>query len=271
LAYLGILTGLVVLTRYQAAALGIAIMGVLVVYLWLDHRREAYCEGTLLTYGIPLVYVALLWLISNWLIMGDALFFLRGVLRPSMADGPFREVLIDGCEWSLCLAPVAAVVAGWLFSQLPSRGRPSRRVAGTAAAFLAAAALIAIHLPWEFPEEPPSVAMTAELPDIIQYVEHTYPHSRIVASGSLGYDVMRHVRNRDGFIHTMSYYMRDILERTKGQRLYLLVPSPRGLGRWEDINLTYPGIYEHGAPFTLLERSWSRWRLYRVVRTDLPA
>jgi len=271
LAYVGIVMGLLVLTRYQALVLGIATLGVLAVYLRTDRRGEAYCEGTVLTCAIPILYVILLWLIANWLIMGDFQFFLRGILPASMANGPLGEVLLEGCEWSLCLIPVTVAVAAWVAGQLPPHGWLSRRLVGSLGALAAAALLYVAYVPWRLPGDRPADPMTAELPEIVQYIEHAYPHSRIVVSGALGYDVMSHVRDPERFIHTMSYYMEDILKRTRGQRLYLLIPAPRGMGRWEDIDLTYPGIYEHGAPFTLLERAWSRWRLYRVVRTDLPS
>ena len=57
-------------------------------------------------------------------------------------------------------------------------------------------------------------------------------------------------------------------ENTDSVISYLLVPEPTGRDRWEDVNLTCPGIFDHENAFTVHERSWQHWRLLRVIRMD---
>ena len=58
------------------------------------------------------------------------------------------------------------------------------------------------------------------------------------------------------------------LEETRGKALYLLVPEPEGIDRWEDVNLKHPGIFRNGARGVVFEKAWKYWTLWRVVRLD---
>ena len=50
--------------------------------------------------------------------------------------------------------------------------------------------------------------------------------------------------------------------------LFLLVKSPEGEGRFESHTLRHLGLYEFGAPGTLLAGQFGPWRLYELVAAD---
>ena len=110
----------------------------------------------------------------------------------------------------------------------------------------------------------------AELSEVVAYLGKAHGQDWIVYAGHRGYELARvfERRHMPNFHHTLSFYPDQVLESTQGKRAYLLAPRPRGVGRWEDINLKYPGIFDRGAYFTVFERSWENWRLLRMVRMD---
>ena len=83
LAYLSLALALALATRYQAAILFLAAGLFVALHLRGRRGRKSYIEATLIVFLVPGLYVLLLWLTTNWLIMGNAFFFLRGLF----ADG----------------------------------------------------------------------------------------------------------------------------------------------------------------------------------------
>lgn len=65
------------ITRYEAAF----VVAGAVIYLawrtWRQDRSWSKFEGTLIAFGLPIAYVAGIWIIANWAIMGDPWHFLR--------------------------------------------------------------------------------------------------------------------------------------------------------------------------------------------------
>ena len=121
LAYLSILCALVVLTRYQAVLFVGLVFAVVLAYLLVEREKETYTEGTLIVLLSPTVYVAGLWFAANWLIMGDPVFFLRGlragVAAAAQGDLGWRDLLIEQCEWSFCMLPLFLALLAWTFTQ----------------------------------------------------------------------------------------------------------------------------------------------------------
>ncbi|MFW6437895.1 MAG: hypothetical protein ACOCZ7_02670, partial [Armatimonadota bacterium] len=65
------------ITRYEAVFI---ILGVIIYLGWRTWRRDESWEklqGTLITFGVPIVYVGGIWVIANWAIMGDPWYFAR--------------------------------------------------------------------------------------------------------------------------------------------------------------------------------------------------
>ena len=267
LAYLSILCGLIVLTRYQAIVFVGIVFVVVLAYLLLEREKEAYTEGTLIVLLSPTVYATLIWFAANWLIMGDAFFFLRGLHAHRSAGTGWEGILTESCEWSSCLLPLFIAVLAWTLGQWKGRVWLSL-VRGLLVVALPATALAA-EMRKPSPALPKrEVEANSELEQVVAEIEKTHKDHKVVVSGYMGYRVRRDIRTYGIFRHLMSMYLGKVLRETRGQKLYILVPADQGDGRWEDMNLTYPGIYEDGAAFTIFEKAWPNWRLFQVVRID---
>lgn len=267
LAYLAILASLAVVTRYQAIFFGLGALAILIVHLVLEREKEAYSEGTLIVFLAPFLYVCGLWVAANWLIMGEPFFFLRGLLPSRLEGVTLGGILSEGCEWSECILPLALAMLAWAMRHVPSLRLTSPLASNSAASAVALVILVvsALLRPNATATPPPDDEIAA----VLNYIEKIHPYDKMIISGYCGYEVLKHVETPERYIHTLSLYLEKIYKETKGQRLYLIVPRPRGWYRWEDITLKFPGIYTRGSDFTLLERAWENWQLLRVVRTDV--
>lgn len=267
LAYLSIICGLAVLTRYQAIIFVALVFAVVIAYLLVEREKETYTEGTLIVLLSPTAYAVVLWFGANWLIMGDALFFLRGTQVGEGAPRP--AMLTDACEWSFCLLPLFAALGAWVLTQ----ARPGlllRLVRGVAIVALAATALVhEVRNPSPLLPETETTA-AAELSTVVADIERDFAQDKVVVSGYNGYEVLRRVKTYGIFKHVMSVYLAKVLEETLGQKVFFLVSADEADGHWEDMNLTYPGIYQNGADFAIFERAWTHWRMFRIVRIDSP-
>lgn len=79
LAIMGGAAALAFLSRYEGLVFGLA-LGAAVVVLTLRRSRESaeQTEGLLIAYAAPYVYAVAVWVIANWLVMGDPLYFMNG-------------------------------------------------------------------------------------------------------------------------------------------------------------------------------------------------
>lgn len=291
LAYTAVAGGVAVFVRYQAVAALAFVLALYLVHLVAQRRRESYVEATLITFLMPGAYVIGLWFAANWLIMGDALFFLRGLGGFAGREG-LRVALTDGAEWLACLPPALVGVLGWGLGRLNG----SRRNYWTGAPVLLACALLwtggAVGLRpvpagenagWLFASadagayrslDPASAELRKEvLPALMRkYAEH-----RVVVSGYRGYEIRRLLPQPNYMVvHTLSLYLDEAQEDTKGHRLYLLAPRERmgdpqweDIDRWEDANIRFPRLHTQGARGLIYEKAWRYWSLWMVVRTDV--
>jgi len=260
LAYFSIVLGLDILTRFQTILIAVVMFVVLFFVLYGERRgRRSYLEGMLIAFLAPPLYAVAVWFAANWLIMGEWTFFLRGLVH---SEG-LANLLTEGCPWAVVLLPLVLIATGWWQAANEARRK-------TAAAVLIIASTVAMVLGlWLGGGD---AAHREEIASIARYLEKEHADDRVVVSGYLGYEFRRrlHPEYRTLLVHTMSIYLDDVLERTRGKALYFLVPRPVGAGRWEDMNLKFPGIYERGREFTLFDRRWRDWRLFRVIRLDEP-
>ena len=273
LAYTAVAAGAAVFVRYQAVVLLAAVTLLFTVHLIVNRKRESYVEATLITLLLPGLYLVALWFAANWLIMGNALFFLRG-LRTYAGHGAALALLSEGCEWSACVTPAAIGLLGWAVCRL-ARGRRSA-LTGLPCLLVCGA----LWLPGLGAIEPaPPDPTTVELRNtVLPYLLKRHAEDRILVGGYRGYQVRKLTPHHPGLIvHELSVYMDTALDRTRGRKLYLLAPNPRmrdpheeNIDRWEDANLQFPGVYERGARGLLFERNWGHWSLWRVVRIDTP-
>jgi hypothetical protein len=261
LAYLAIVTALALLTRYQAVVLMSVIAGFVLVHLIQRRKSESYAEATLIVLLIPSLYVAGLWVIANWLIMGEPFFFLRG-LRNTTGESRFIiNLMREGCLWLLVVLTCGVAVVGRMTTFVQSyRLRPIAYLATLAFCFL-----FWNHAEgsWRYSPTPTE----AELAQVTAEFRASYAEDWIIVSGYRGYDVAREAP--DLFLHhTLSLYRGLMLRQTKGKRSYLLVPLPSGCDRWEDVHLQSPTLYDDGADDLVYEKTWRYWRLWRIVRMD---
>jgi hypothetical protein len=209
-------------------------------------------------------------LAANWLIMGDATFFMRGLFPSRWPHDALRGLLgwLDlfrtGGDWPAALAVSLLVGLPWLASALGDRTRPSS--AGAAAVLLVAGLLFAfgvVKAPGRPPEDP-------EVSEVMDYLVRRHSEDAVAVAGYRGYDFVRRAPGSGSpfFVHTANFYMGSALHDTRGRRLYLLIHRPVGGDRWEDIQLQYPDVFEHGVDFTVFEKGWENWQLLEVVRMD---
>jgi hypothetical protein len=263
LAYLSLGLMLALITRYQAALLVLAALVIVPAALLPRYRPRHYVEGTLVVLIAPPVYAALLWITSNWLIMGDPWFFARGVGALSRFASKAWYLFLEGSDWRFALLALTAALLPWMAGGLSGKRRTA--AAGMAAILVA----IPFWLPWTG-EAPVTDFAGAELREqVLPTLRTGYADDWIVISGYRGYGIGPAGAKLPANVqHTLSFYLKPILDDTHERRAFLLTPRPVGPDRWEDVNLKFPGIYENGTAFTVYERSWEHWRLWRLVRLD---
>lgn len=279
LAYLALALALGVATQYQAV-LVLAAVGFFVIlhlvrfrnpggtceqqHLGTRRRRQDYAEATLIVFLVPVLYVVALWFVTNWLIMGDAFFFVRGLAVHGSSGG------LDGIhpagEWEIALLLCVIAFVAWRARRL----RRGLRAVWSGAAVAAVLVLIAYQGQADVSRTAGEERGESELSRVVAYLATAHPGDWIVYSGHRGYELARPTGDRKIALlcHTLSFYPEPVLKMTRGKRAYLLVPRPDGAGRWEDINLKYPRVFDQGAYFIVYERSWRNWRLWRMVRMD---
>ena len=283
LAYLGVLGGLAIVTLYLSAVIVVLMAVVIVVRVW-RVRTPSYRPATLLIYLIPCLYTAALWFTANWLIMGDPVFFLRGIATEERFLAEITELDLDGY---LYLMPLLILAAGWV----ATRGR-RRRSARAASVLVTAVLLLAIFAvpyvtEYVMMDRRPTYfgrneAQLARIDEILSYLDHVHPEAKVFVCGYTAYQFIARTEHRDRFVHLMSVDLARIERETRGQELYFLVPRPYGVYRWEDVNLRLPRLFDDYVDMSVtsdhlemrfmlgrLGEEWPDWHLIRVVRKDL--
>ncbi len=292
LAYLGVVSGLAVITRFEVAALVFLVMLVVVVRV-ARSKEKSFRAATLLVFLIPPLYTGALWFLGNWLIMGDPAFFLRGLIARGVLRSEFTEF---DWEWALYLMPALLLVTTWTLSAERARLEHIARRASTVVAFV----VLVVGVAWPYftlwrahGEEPyfgRGVVEVRQADDVLHYLAQAHPDAKVFVSGYSGYAVIERAgvaepdifrKDGDTFVHLMSLDLAEIERRTHDQPLYFAVPKPKGLHRWEDINLEAPWLFDgytgpplddRGYRFSfLLDRTVGDWRILQAVRRKVPS
>ncbi|HRU04591.1 MAG TPA: hypothetical protein P5137_02310 [Candidatus Brocadiia bacterium] len=273
LAYTALSTAGATYVHYQGALLILFALALFSVHLVSSRKRESYIEGALITLLLPGAYLVVLWFAANWLLMGDAFFFIRAIVHAA-ADGSLGLLLVQSQPWSACLAPALLGVLGWGLCRLAGR----RRTLWTGLPVLAGCLLLwtgGVSAMWPAAPDPATAELRATvLPALVS----SHFKDKIIVSGYRGYLLRRTALERCGaLVHELNLYPDRIFQQTRGRRLYILVPNPRSPdpacptdAAWEDATLALPGVFDHGARGLIFERAWTNWALYRVVRLDTP-
>jgi hypothetical protein len=283
LAYLGVLAGLSVITRYETIAL-VAVVTLVILLRVARSREKSFRPATLLVFLIPPIYTAGLWFLGNWLIMGDPVFFLRGLARGEIVRAEFTEF---EWEWSLYLMPTLLLVTTWTLAAERARLAHLGRALSTIIAF----ATLVVGIAWPYadlwmagPDQPYFGRRSVDVKrveEIFLCLAQDHPDAKVFVSGYSGYPFVGRTGSAETFVHLMNLDLREIQRRTHGQPLLFLIPRPRGIHRWEDINLQAPWLFDDytGPPLSdrglrmsfILAKAWPDWRLLEVVRPDAPA
>ena len=129
------------ITRYEAVVIVLGAMFYLAWRTWRGDRCWQKLEGTLITFALPIVYVAGIWVIANRAIMGDAWHFARetfDTLSPAAQQATAEQM----ATLVLGLALVAFFpVLGLVYHQMRGAGR--HPAAARPVAWLVFAAMVA--------------------------------------------------------------------------------------------------------------------------------
>jgi hypothetical protein len=112
LAFLSLMTALAGITHQMGAYLAVVVVAIVLWDLTRKRLGAHRREGSFLLCIFPVVYVAALWLLFNWLIMGDPLFFVRGTYigaRVAPASGAVVGQMRSDFGGALAQAVVAAL------------------------------------------------------------------------------------------------------------------------------------------------------------------
>jgi len=282
LAYLGVLGGLSVITRYQTIVLVILAAAVIVVRT-LRLRERSFRPATLLVFLIPSLYTVVLWFMANWLMMGDPVYFLRGLAGPGALLTEITELDVD---WQLYLPPLLLLLVAYLM------GRTWRSSLAKSVTVAVALAVLLATVLWPYVTEIRPTAGTGsyfgrhnrqlgEVDEIVTCLAQTYPDAKVFVSGYTGYPFVARAAHEETFLHLMNLDLDEIQRRTRGQTLLFLVPRPKGLYRWEDINLRLPWLFDEYMKHLLtdeglrlsfvLAKEWPNWHLIEAVRLESPS
>lgn len=279
LAYAALLLGLSVGVRYQALLIvGVGLVVVSAAAL-LRRRSWTLVEGTAITFLLPTGYVIALWVGGNWLILGNPVFFLRGLVHTlrqgTVGAGP---LLAEGCEWTalgaaalLALSvPVAAALrrgsgGGWL------------RHGAALGAALAAVPLMELGGAMEA-----AAGTDSRIPHAIACLQQRHRNAAFVVTGYEGYTFMATARGgRDGgdgggdpehyWIHLMHLEparFRKILRDFRGRNIYLLVNTESTLERWEEMGLEWREPHARVPEEFLYAGEVGPWRVFECLSSE---
>jgi len=287
LAYLSLVVALGMITRYQFALALVVVLLAVFLHLRLRGRGHFYAQGTLIIVMTPALYLGLLWCAANWLIMGDPFFFVRGLpwhtLRWLVTSEPnwsahigerladaghaWLALVHEGGPWDALVLPCLLALLGWASGRCFGR---RRRLAALPVLALSIALLCVGQSRWLGARVEP----TQNAREVVRYFETLDMDDAVLVSGYRGYELQylggARLHDRQHYVHTVSLYLDEALERTLGKSVHIAVPPPTGTNRWEDIHIKFPDLYDGGADFALFEHEVAGWRIMWLIRIDQP-
>ncbi|MGY5484843.1 glycosyltransferase family 39 protein [Paenibacillus sp. ALE2] len=346
-------------TRYEAVPLGVAMaVGVVLAILFLHRnlgRRELALreklhkvEATWLLLLLPVVFSGLLWIFFNYLIMGNAFYFLNSEYSNTaqsaelLNDDKFVEIFsnplvalkfiasktiwysvplfailfirllsgrlfrwgtliilllflsVPGLQFLLMMRQssygwfryfmyVFPITVAWLpyeLSQLQGRWRRAAFGLVSVSLLLTAGLLsYALTRPDIAPDENSFLTRRGNVNYVRQesdrkiavWLDEHLPKSTIMTDSASAYTMIVYSQYPKRFLITSDYAFNKALSYPQENHVdYILVPKIMSGMPLSKINMVYPNLYEHGAPWVQLEREFNgEWRLYKVLPKPL--
>ncbi|WP_311080279.1 glycosyltransferase family 39 protein [Paenibacillus polymyxa] len=346
-------------TRYEAVPLGVAMAGGVVLAVLCLHRNRGRrelvlreklhkVEATWLLLLLPVVFSGLLWIFFNYLIMGNAFYFLNSEYSNTaqsaelLNDDKFVEIFsnplvalkfiasktlwysvplfailfirllngrlfrwgtliilllflsVPGLQFLLMMRQssygwfryfmyVFPITVAWLpyeLSQLQGRWRRAAFGLVSVSLLLTAGLLsYALTRPDIAPDENSFLTRTGNVNYVRQesdrkiavWLDQHLPISTIMTDSASAYTMIVYSQYPKRFLITSDYSFNKALSYPQDNHVdYILVPKIMSGMPLSKINMVYPNLYEHGAPWVQLEREFNgEWRLYKVLPKSL--
>jgi len=270
LAYAALLLGLSVGVRYQAIFLVALAFVLVIVAVTTEHRSLSLMEGTAVTFLVPTVYIVLLWIGGNWLILGNPVFFLRGLFHSiSIGTADLRAILVTNCEW-LVLGAVGLLtlsVPGVSMLARSESGGKLRHVTAFCALLLAVSIVLATGASSGIRTTDPRISRA------VAQLEIKYPNGSFIVTGYEGYEFVHAAGSRpeEYWIHLMhleSEKLDKVLHDYRGREVYLLINTERTVERWEDVGLEWRGQYGRIPEHFIYVDQVGPWVMFEVIRQE---
>ena len=265
-ALLGIATGV----RHQALLLIVAAAIVVALSAVLVRRKISTAEGTTLLFLLPTCAVLFGWMVINWLVMGNPVFFLKAPFRAvTLGAVDLGYLMTGGCEW-LSLAVVVPVVLSVpvvcviVENPLESRMRDATAVAGV---------LLGLLLVFSADVEAEMSYPDPGIGNVVEQVNERYPTAVVVVMGYQGYEFTRAARGRSGagWVHLMHLdqgSLDRILADNPHKDVYLLVRDEEQVDRWHYVGLEWRQLHSRVPERFIFARQVGSWVLFECVRVE---
>ena len=320
-------TSLLCLIRLEGVFYAAAILAIVIIVTFYRKYQVSRKEGLLLLYLAPVGYLISLWFLFNWLIMGDWLYFLRGIFLNPIHLESSPPTLFELAKIAFLIAPfyLLMVVLSLLYISIKRKGSlPSLLVVslvpplfclimagrGQLAAPLGS---LVILLPFgyvllaEFLDHSHAVnpvrwrlshsvkkyillvlliaslfpvpalrlikgemnrvdKQRREMAEMGAYLAKYKTNSEILVTDFRGYLFRYYSGGTYSLTHCFDFGLGKI---PLGEApVYLLVPCPGDKIGSESIHWKYPHIYKQGTGFTILDKNFASWRVFRIIRVD---
>ncbi len=328
------------LTRYEAIPFAMAVgLGMCIHILFSKRERKYYpiddpkevifyMEGSLWVTFLPIIYTVLAWMFYNWVITGNALYFLNsGYSMSAYSDyytdygglagatayvwvrvWPFLFVIASVLLVRLCfdklrhhdtliitivtlglsffqffmiantksggyvryLCYPLMLAAAWLPYQLSVIKQAKRKAASILISVILACN--SAYFLWAFEH---SSLMRADMLYMVpahskqvgEYINANLQNDRVLMDSYLTYYGIMHVENLHNLvISSTPGFEQAVNDPVANDIDYVIVPEIGSYGNMDALNIAYPYLYWHGAPWCEEVASIAGYKVFRVVR-----
>lgn len=102
---------------------------------------------------------------------------------------------------------------------------------------------------------------------VATYLSENITGREILIDDSVGFSIIYLSQKPHLFIETVDSDFESVLANPVGTRKakYLLVRNPKNSDNLDILSVKYPGIFENGTNFTILDKDFGDWRLYKII------